>query len=58
MLYEICPIGFVMESAGGAASNGSGSVLDVPVTAPHQRGALVAGAASAVARYSEAYLAG
>ncbi len=51
MLYEINPIGFIMEAAGGAASDGTRAVLDVPVTQPHQRGPLVAGAADAVARY-------
>ena len=57
MLYEICPIGLIMEWAGGAAIDGSRSVLDVPVTAPHQRGPLVAGAAAAVERYRVAYTA-
>ncbi|GMU39267.1 MAG: fructose-1,6-bisphosphatase class 1 2 [Chloroflexota bacterium] len=55
MLYEICPIGLIMESAGGAAIDGSRPVLDVPVTDPHQRGPLVAGAADAVERYRLAY---
>jgi fructose-1,6-bisphosphatase len=55
MLYEICPIGLVMEAAGGGASSGRQPVLDVPVTGPHQRGPLVAGAADAVARYEAAH---
>lgn len=57
MLYEICPIGLIMEWAGGGAIDGARSVLDVPVTAPHQRGPLVAGAAEAVERYRVAYTA-
>lgn len=55
MLYEICPIGMVMEAAGGAASDGMRDVLDVPVTAPHQRGPFIAGARDAVERYVSAY---
>ncbi|MGE3961646.1 MAG: class 1 fructose-bisphosphatase [Dehalococcoidia bacterium] len=55
MLYEVCPIGFVLEAAGGAASTGAGPVLDVPVTTPHQRSPFVTGAADAVARYEAAY---
>lgn len=57
MLYEVCPIGYVLEAAGGAAIEGTRSVLDVPVTQPHQRSPLIAGAADAVALYREAYLA-
>ena len=55
MLYEVCPVGFIMEAAGGAASNGMLPVLDVPVRAPHQRSPFVAGAADAVSRYDAAY---
>ncbi len=55
MLYEVCPIGFVMQAAGGAAIDGSRSVLDVPVTSPHQRGPFIAGEAAAVERYRQAY---
>lgn len=55
MLYEICPIGMIMEAAGGRASNGAQDVLDVPVTSAHQRGPLAAGAADAVWRYEAAY---
>ena len=57
MLYEICPVGMVMEAAGGAASDGLRDVLDVPVTAPHQRGPFIAGARDAVERYVSAYAA-
>ncbi len=58
MLYEVNPIGFVMEAAGGAASTGTQSVLDVVVTSPHQRAPFIAGAADAVARYEAAVGAG
>jgi fructose-1,6-bisphosphatase I len=56
MLYEICPIGFVMEAAGGSAMDGAIPVLDVPVTSPHQRGPLIAGDREAVLRYHTAYV--
>ncbi len=55
MLYEVCPMAFIMEAAGGAASNGAQPVLDVPVTAPHQRSPFIAGASDAVARYVAGY---
>jgi len=55
MLYEVCPIGLIMEAAGGAASDGATPVLDITVTTPHQRGALITGASDAVSRYVAAY---
>lgn len=58
MLYEVNPMSLVMEAAGGAASTGAQSVLDVAVTSPHQRAPFVAGAKDAVARYEAAYAAG
>lgn len=58
MLYEICPIGLIMEAAGGTALDGARPVLDVPITSLHQRGPLIAGNASAVERYRAAYVRG
>lgn len=58
MLYEVCPIAFLIEAAGGRASSGGGPVLDVAVTSPHQRSPFVTGSAEAVARYEEAFAAG
>lgn len=55
MLYEVCPIGMVIEAAGGAASDGIHDVLDVPITSPHQRGPFIAGERDAVERYVSAY---
>jgi fructose-1,6-bisphosphatase I len=55
MLYEICPMGFIVEAAGGAASDGAHAVLDVSVTTPHQRGPFIVGSPEAVARYEAAY---
>ena len=48
MLYEVCPISFILEAAGGASTNGSTPILDVPVTGPHQRSPLIVGDAAAV----------
>jgi sedoheptulose-bisphosphatase len=31
LLYEICPLGFLIEKAGGAASDGVISVLDIKI---------------------------
>lgn len=55
MLYEVCPISFIMEAAGGDASDGARPILDVPITQPHQRGPLITGGREAVRRYREAY---
>ncbi|MFA7297131.1 MAG: class 1 fructose-bisphosphatase [Dehalococcoidia bacterium] len=55
MLYEVCPISFILEAAGGASTNGSIPILDVPVTKPHQRSPLIVGDAAAVARYRGAH---
>ncbi len=55
MLYEICPIGFIVSAAGGDAIDGTRAVLDVPVTGPHQRGPLVVGDRDAVRRYQDGY---
>lgn len=37
LLYESCPIGMIMEQAGGAASTGKGRILDVMPTKIHER---------------------
>ena len=55
MLYEVCPISFILETAGGASTNGSTPILDVPITRPHQRSPLIVGDAAAVARYRAAH---
>src|SRR5690606_7397542 len=48
MLYEVAPIGFIMRAAGGDAIEGRRSVLEVPITTPHQRGPMIAGSADAI----------
>lgn len=48
-VYECAPLAFVVENAGGRASNGSGRVLDARVDALHQRTPLYIGSAQDVA---------
>jgi fructose-1,6-bisphosphatase I/sedoheptulose-1,7-bisphosphatase len=50
LLYEANPIGFVMEQAGGRASNGRTSVLEVQPELLHQRIGLVFGSKDEVER--------
>ncbi len=55
LLYEVAPIGFVIEQAGGRASTGLGRVLDVVATEYHQRTAVVLGSPDDVALAEECY---
>lgn len=32
LLYECAPLAFIVEAAGGASSNGTQSILEVPIT--------------------------
>jgi fructose-1,6-bisphosphatase I/sedoheptulose-1,7-bisphosphatase len=50
LLYEANPVGFVMEQAGGRASNGRTSVLEVEPESLHQRIGLVFGSKNEVER--------
>ncbi|MCS6797302.1 MAG: class 1 fructose-bisphosphatase [Myxococcota bacterium] len=43
LLYEANPLAFIVEAAGGAASDGRGAVLDVVPTSLHQRTPLFVG---------------
>lgn len=49
LLYEACPLAFVAEQAGGAASDGRGPILDIEPTELHQRTPLVIGSRDDVA---------
>ena len=40
LLYEVAPMGFVVEQAGGRASTGTERVLDLQATEYHQRAAI------------------
>lgn len=56
LLYEVNPMAFVFEAAGGRASTGLGSPLDELPRSLQQRSPLVLGSQSDVARYEEAYV--
>lgn len=49
LLYECAPLSFVVEAAGGAASDGRQRLLDVPVAKLHQRTPIFLGSAQDVA---------
>jgi len=52
LLYEVNPIGFLAEQAGGAASNGTGSVLEIQPENIHQRTPLVVGSSAEMAEFA------
>jgi len=49
LLYENAPLAFVVEQAGGSATNGSSQILDITPTALHQRTPLYIGSRGDVA---------
>jgi fructose-1,6-bisphosphatase I len=49
-VYEANPIAFLCEQAGGAATNGTTPILDLPPTHLHQRVPLVFGSSTKVDR--------
>ena len=49
LLYEAAPLAFVVEQAGGAATDGHGDILDITPTALHQRTPLIIGSKQDVA---------
>ena len=50
LLYEANPMGFIVEQAGGAATDGSGRILDVMPSTLHQRIAVFLGSKNEVER--------
>lgn len=55
LLYEVAPMGFIVEQAGGRASTGLERVLDVVATDYHQRAAVILGSPEDVAMADEFY---
>jgi len=55
LLYEVAPMGFVVEQAGGRASTGTGRVLEVEAREYHQRAAIILGSPDDVALAEEYY---
>jgi len=43
LLYEICPLAFLIEKAGGTASDGAKSVLDIEIKGYSQKVNMIAG---------------
>ncbi len=57
VLYEAAPLAFIVEQAGGAATNGKQRIMDLTPTALHQRTPLVIGSAEDVAE-CESFMSG
>jgi fructose-1,6-bisphosphatase I len=55
VLYEVFPLSFVIEQAGGKASTGHGRTLDIVPTDIHQRSPVVLGSAAEVELVEEFY---
>jgi fructose-1,6-bisphosphatase I len=55
LLYEVAPMGMVVEQAGGRASTGTERVLELKATDYHQRAAIIVGSADDVALAEEFY---
>lgn len=53
LLYEVAPMAFVAEQAGGRASTGTERVLDLPATEYHQRAPIILGSPDDVAMAEE-----
>jgi len=50
LMYEANPMAFIVEQAGGAATDGRQRILDIQPTALHQRVGVVLGAKNEVER--------
>jgi len=55
LLYEVAPMSFVVEQAGGRASTGTERVLELEATEYHQRAAVILGSPDDVALAEEFY---
>jgi fructose-1,6-bisphosphatase I len=55
LLYEVAPMSFVMEQAGGAASTGTERCMELVAKEYHQRAAIILGSPEDVARAEEFY---
>lgn len=53
LLYECNPLAFIIEQAGGKASNGKERIMDLPVRELHQRTPIFIGSAALVERLEE-----
>lgn len=55
LLYEVAPMAFIIEQAGGSASTGTERVLELQATEYHQRAAVILGSPDDVAMAEEFY---
>jgi fructose-1,6-bisphosphatase I len=55
LMYEANPMAFLVEQAGGAATNGHDRILDVQPTQLHQRVSVVLGSKNEVDRITRAH---
>lgn len=55
LLYEVAPMGYVVEQAGGRASTGTERILDIQPSEYHQRVPVIIGSADDVALVEEFY---
>lgn len=53
MLYEVAPMGYLIEKAGGKSSEGVKSVLDVPITETEQVSQVAFGSKGEVDRFEK-----
>ena len=56
LMYEAIPMAFITEAAGGAATDGIDSILDLQPTASHQRVGVVLGSSDEVQRIAAAHI--
>lgn len=53
VLYEVAPIGYIIEKAGGMSSEGERSVLDIPITSTEQVTQVAFGSPDEVIRFEQ-----
>lgn len=53
VLYEVAPIGYLIEKAGGKSSEGEKSVLDIPILSTEQVSQVAFGSANEVKRFED-----
>ncbi|KAA8493284.1 Sedoheptulose-1,7-bisphosphatase, chloroplastic [Porphyridium purpureum] len=53
VLYEVAPIGYIMEKAGAKSSDGKQSVLDIPINNTEVKSQICVGSAGEVQRFEE-----
>ena len=53
LLYEVAPLAYLIEKAGGKSTNGEKSILDVPITSTEQTSQVAFGSKNEVKRFDE-----